>query len=399
MPAKIALRVPSYRRHKPTGQAVVTLSGKDHYLGKWNTAASRAEYGRLTGQWLAAGRCLPSEAHDQTVAEVALLFWRFAEGYYRKDGRPTSELDEYKQSLRPLRQLYGSTSACDFGPLALKTVRQTMIDAGLCRGTINRRVNRIKRLFKWAVAEELIPPSVAHGLAALAGLRKGRSEARESKPVRPVADSVVDATLPYLPTVIAEMVRLQRLTGTRPAEVCAIRPCDVDTTGDVWTYRPQSHKTEHHGCDRIIFIGPKAQEILRPYLLRDKTAYCFVPAESERKRNTLRRENRRSPMTPSQARRRPKRHPRRAAGDWYRSGAYLRAVHRAVKLANRERAEDDQLPQWSPNKLRHSAATEIRKRFGLEAAQVTLGHTTANVTQVYAERDMSLAAEVMRKIG
>ena len=50
------LRVPKYRRHKPTGQAVVTLSGKDHYLGKWNTTASKAEYSRLIGEWLAAGR-------------------------------------------------------------------------------------------------------------------------------------------------------------------------------------------------------------------------------------------------------------------------------------------------------------------------------------------------------
>ena len=83
------------------------------------------------------------------------------------------------------------------------------------------------------------------------------------------------------------MIRFQRLTGCRPGEVCILRPCDVDTSGEVWAYRPESHKTEHHGRDRVIFLGPKAQDVLRPYLLRDKTAYCFVPAESERKRNAL----------------------------------------------------------------------------------------------------------------
>ncbi len=64
------------------------------------------------------------------------------------------------------------------------------------------------------------------------------------------------------------MVRFQRLTGCRPIEVCLVRPCDVDTSGQVWVFRPESHKTEHHGRDRTICIGPKAQDILRKYLLR-----------------------------------------------------------------------------------------------------------------------------------
>jgi site-specific recombinase XerC len=54
---------------------------------------------------------------------------------------------------------------------------------------------------------------------------------------------------------------------------------------------------------------------------------------------------------------------------------------------------------WSPNQLRHAAATEIRHNYGLEAAQVVIGHAKADTTQVYAERDMALAAEIMRKIG
>jgi len=57
------------------------------------------------------------------------------------------------------------------------------------------------------------------------------------------------------------------------------------------------------------------------------------------------------------------------------------------------------LEGWSPNQLRHSAATEIRLRFGLEAAQVALGHSKAEVTQVYAERDWTKAAAVMREVG
>ena len=53
----------------------------------------------------------------------------------------------------------------------------------------------------------------------------------------------------------------------------------------------------------------------------------------------------------------------------------------------------------SPNRLRHAMATEVRQQFGLEAAQITLGHAAADVTQIYAERDMKKGIEVARKIG
>ena len=398
-------RVPSYRRHKPSGQAVVTLGGRDIYLGKWNTKASQAEYDRLIGEWLVAGRSspwLPAVGTSISVAELILAYWRHAQGYYVKDGKPTDWQDHVRLMLRILRQSYGHTRAVDFGPLALRAVRQKLIDAGHSRKCVNKLIAIVPRMFKWAVGEELLPVNVYQALRAVEGLRRGRTEARETPPVQPVADDVVNATLPHLPEVVANMVRFQRLTGCRPGEVCIIRPCDVDTSGDVWTYRPESHKTEHHGRDRVICIGPKAQNVLRPYLLRDKQAYCFAPAESEKERNAQRRENRRSPMTPSQAKRRPKRNPRRAPGNRYTTGTYRRAIHRAVELANRKRpveGQKDLLPKWSPNRLRHSAATEIRRQFGLEAAQVTLGHATADVSQIYAERDLSLAVEIMRKIG
>jgi integrase len=49
--------------------------------------------------------------------------------------------------------------------------------------------------------------------------------------------------------------------------------------------------------------------------------------------------------------------------------------------------------------LRHSHASEVRRRFGLEAAQVALGHSSADVTQVYCERDLKLAESVAQAVG
>ena len=154
-----SLRLPSYRRHKPTGQAVVTLSGKDYYLGRWNSRASRAEYDRLIGEWLAAGRCLPSSRSgtDLTVAELGCAYWNFAKGYYRKDGQPTRSLDRVKLAVRLLRKTYGPTLAHSFGPLALQAIQRELVPGGRCRRYVNYLTDSIKRIFKWAASQELLP--------------------------------------------------------------------------------------------------------------------------------------------------------------------------------------------------------------------------------------------------
>jgi len=166
----------------------------------------------------------------------------------------------------------------------------------------------------------------------------------------------------------------------------------VDTSGEVWSYRPATHKTQHHNKDRVIFFGPKSQEVLRPHLLRDETHYCFCPSEGERKRRAAAHDRR---VTPSGQGNEPgtnrKSSPQRKAGECYTPDSYRRAIHRACEMAGVEK--------WSPNRLRHSAATAIRKQFGLEASQVVMGHAGANVTQIYAVRDQAKAAEVMSKVG
>jgi hypothetical protein len=156
----------------------------------------------------------------------------------------------------------------------------------------------------------------------------------------------------------------------------------------------------------MIFIGPKAQEILRPYLLRHTETRCFTPIDSERRRRHVLRERRKTKVQPSQRGRR-KRRPRVAPTDRYTKDAYARAVRRACNQAFKPHEKLDKAAlaawrkehTWAPNRLRHTAATEIRKQFGLEGAQVVLGHSKADVTQTYAERDRGLAATIMLKIG
>jgi integrase len=256
------------------------------------------------------------------------------------------------------------------------------------------------------VSRELVPASVHQALTTVTGLQRGRTSARESDAVRPAEDCDVDAALPFLAPAVADMVRLQRLTGCRPGEIRILRPVDIDRSVDPWIYRPESHKTEHHGHGRTIFFGPMAKEILLPYLLRNAESYCFSPADSERHRKAEMRDARKTKVQPSQVDR-SKSNPRRFAGECYSKDSYARAIARACDAADRQAhkdnpvvAADDRLVQsWTPNQLRHAAATKIRREFGLEAAQVILGHSRADVTQVYAERDMERAANVMKEIG
>lgn len=385
--------LPKYRKHRASGQAIVTLSGVDYYLGPHGTAVSKQEYDRLVAEWLTNDR-RPLLVQDDsvTVVELCARYWKFAKGYYVKDGRCTKVAPAIKIALRYVKKWYGNDLASSFGPLALKAIRQRMVDDGLSRRYINDHVARIVRMYKWGVGEQLVSPVVHQALASVPGLLRGRTKARETAPVLPVEDSTVEATLPHLPDVVADIVRFQRATGCRPAEACIVRPCDVDRSGEVWTYRPESHKTEHHGRERIVFVGPKAQQVLLRYLARDSQSYCFRPCDSEEKRRAAQHDARKTPLSygnrPGTNRsRKPKYQPVAC----YTTDSYRRAITRAC--------ESNSIAKWSPNRLRHTAATQVRKEFGLESAQIILGHSAADVTQVYAERDLSKGIEVAKRIG
>jgi integrase len=447
-------RVPSYRLHKPSGQAVVTIRDatgerRDVYLGTHNSPESRREYARILAE-LATGPAAPPAVpagRRLTVDEVLLAFWLHAERHYRThDGNPTTEVEEIRRSILPLRKLYGHTPAAEFGPKAVAAVRQEMIAAGWCRTLINRRMERIKRVFRWAAAEELVPVTVYQSLRTLAGLQKGRTAARESEAVKPVDPKHVADTLPHLSRHVRAMVQLQQLTGMRPGEVCGLTFDQVDRSEELWVYRPARHKTAHRGKPRAVPLGPKARALLlefvtdgkwppedfarvelnnpdhatlrliaadayqeagrehdaqllrdlaRPVVLLsgcvvDPLAPVFSPAREREERFKRWRAARKSKVQPSQVRRKVQ-NPEKVPSKLYHPHAYSNAIAKACKQRG--------IPHWHPNMLRHLHATEVRRRYGLEAAQAALGHARADVTQVYAERDLALAARVANEMG
>jgi hypothetical protein len=183
-----------------------------------------------------------------------------------------------------------------------------------------------------------------------------------------------------------------------------MRLCDLERGVPIWFFRPESHKTEHHDIDRAIFLGPRAQEILRPFLFRDPGAFLFSPKEAVEAQRARQRAQRKSKVQPSQVCRKKSR-PKKQPKERYTRDSYTRAISYAIARANRERLQfgpirlSDYIPHWAPNQLRHALATEARQQFGLEAAQIILGHSKADVTQVYAERNLKLGVQVARAIG
>ncbi|HET6249495.1 MAG TPA: site-specific integrase [Tepidisphaeraceae bacterium] len=396
---------PGYCLHKQSGRAYTTIAGKQHlFAGPHGSPESRAAYDRLIGEWLTSGRTLVNQTpHGPTVSMVAAAFCSHADAHYvHPDGTPTGEAHNFKLAMRPLRRLYGATPAASFGPKSLKVVRKDMLtpkedSPGWSRTYTNRQIDRLKMIFRWAAAEEMIPASVYHALATVDAIRIGKESARETEPVGPVAVETVEATLLHLPPAVAALVRLQLLTGARGGELFILRTCDIDRSAEVWKYQPRAHKTAHHGHARTIYFGPQAQEVLTPFLKLDLQAYLFAPADSAEWR--LAQQRRRQPSERSGSRKYPF-HPH------YLRHTYGRAIARAAEQANRwgrggRICADDAIivPHWHPHQLRHTAGTMYRRDGDFEAAKIILGHKTDSMTQHYAERDSRKAEELVARIG
>jgi integrase len=391
MSSKIAA-VPSYRRHRASGQAVVTLNGVDHYLGPWNTPQSRAEYDRVISEWTARGRRLATRDEDprgRLVKEVIAGYFAHAVATL-----PDVEVEKIRTALRLVRSMHGELEAAKFNAVSYAALRMTLAESGLCISTIRARLGVIKRMIAWGIAREMFPDKVLNLVQAFEKaepLRVGRDGAKPSKKIKPAPEEDIRAILPHVSPTIGTMIQLQALTGARPGEIWSMMTGQIDRGSDPWIYRPARHKTAGLGKDRVIPLGPQSQALLKSWLKADPDAPLFSPIEATEAQYAKRRQERVTPMTPSQRARRRKRNPRRKPRAMYDKNSYKQAIERGCLRAG--------VPVFRPNMIRHAYATKVRHQYGLEAAQVLLGHSKADVTQVYAERNLTLAVEVAKKIG
>ena len=332
---------PAYCLHKSSGRAYVTLDGRAIYLGTFGTPESREKYDRTIGEWLANGRRLappPVTPASLSVAEVLVAFKRHAEEYHRtSDGQLAREYENYIISMRPLKKLYSGLPVLEFGPVQMKAVRREMIDMGWGSTHINRQLGRLRHIFNWAASEAIIPAAIADAVAKVKGLRFGKTEARESEPVEPVADEHFRPTLPFLPPMIKSMVKLQLLTGMRPAKFV---PCAIATStrrrGSCGTIaRPDTRLRTVASSDRFP-LDPRRGTSSRPiWAWTPRLSYSAHPGRRRivanasarpEKRRFNRRKSNALPMPAGDG-------AKVAPGDFYDVHAYRRAIARACDAA------------------------------------------------------------------
>lgn len=334
----------------------MTVQGRDIYLGIHGSDASRKRYGEIVARIAAHQPIDPvtpeqAEASRTTVDEILIAYFDFCRTHYVKNGEQTSQVSLAAMVIKPLHEMYGEVPAVMFGPKLLKTFRDRLVGLGWCRNTINAAVGRVRRIFKWAVAEEMIGPEVLQRLQAVSALRAGRTEAPDRPKRSAIGPEQINPIRERVRPLVRDMIDVQIACGARSGELLQLTTAIIDRSGPVWVATLTRHKTDATGAVRKLYFPPSAQLVLSRYLSADRDKPLFK----------------------------------------MRRDAYCRAIVRAC--------DELGIPRWSPHYLRHTYLTRVRELHGIEAAQVLAGHSSADMTAVYSSKMDSLAASVAQKLA
>ena len=379
---------PSYLLHKSSGLARVRINGHDVYLGAYNSPESWQKYHELLARnpTPESRVNVTDEADSETVAELVARYVEHADSWYSHN---PDEKYRIKAAITPLIEQCGSIAVASFSPKQLKAVRQSLVVRGnartgkpLTRKYVNQLTAVIVRIFKWGVAEEIVPVTVYQTLTTVGRLRKGRTaNLKESTRIKPVPEEDIPAVIKVVSSEVASMIQLQLLTGMRPDEVTIMRPVDIQKDGEIWVYTIASRFDDSSGdrgskTDYLenvdakeILLGPQAQSVLKPWIeRREPDQYLFDPREVAARHSCV-----------------------SGVRDHYNDESYCQAVQRGCRRAG--------VSVWTPGRLRHNAATRIRRDFNTEAARLVLGHRHLSTTEIYAERDRELYESIVKSTG
>ncbi len=289
---------------------------------------------------------------------------------------------------------YRSWSPEDFGLDELRAIQQAIVDyrytrtkhpdepVAYTRTGINQIVNRIQKMWTWAVGREIVTQAQANKLLEVRPLRIGRTAARDNLKRSAVTAEEFEAVLSKVTSIVADMMWL---TAMRPGEVCRMRPTDLlRDKPECWLYIPGrdvspvgDHKTAHHQRLKAIPLTASAQKVLLPRPEGKKPEqHLFSPAEALAEMRDRRFADRQTPIHQgNSAGTHVQPHPMIRPGDSYGSNSFAEAVKRGCDRAG--------VTRFRPYDLRRTAATRIRAEQGKEAAQLILGHTSPDTTAIY----------------
>lgn len=405
------------RKSPSTGRllAYARFNGRVVSFGPMGPEA-RQQFQKTLAEWLANGQRLAEDSpEDLTVADVVAAYLEHAEQEYQP-----VELYKLRRAVKPVLERFRALPAAKFGVSCLEIVQQHLAHDlhehtvrrtkkrrksdpdgpivrsrryHLSRATIRSRINAIRRCWRWAEQRRMVPPGSWEHLRTLEHVKPGRTAAKETKLVEPVPLAWVKAVLPHLTTPIRACVMLQWWSGMRPSEALTLTGRQLQRTGKIWIYRPLQHKGVWRGRERVVQLGPKAQEVLRPLIKLDPDAAVISPLDAFLEVRELKRARRKTKVQPSQLAR-DARNAKKAppVGQFYDVNSYRTAIHRACDKAG--------VPRWSPHRLRHAAAARLFEAGEFEAARAVLGHSRLDMTRHYAaSADRRLAADAMERLG
>jgi integrase len=340
-------------------------------FGAWGDPATVAAYRRWAAEWYAhQGHAEPEQGRVLCVAELIERCLDWAESHYRKEGRITSEVGGFRAALGTVNDLYGDTPAGEFAPRQLRAVQARWVGDGKSLKTCNDYLRKVVRCWRFGAGRSLVPASVADALSHVEPLVRGRTTAHKPKKIKAAPDKDIEAMIPHLhedperQRVLAAVVRLQRLTGMRPGEAVSVRAEEIDRSREPWLYTPSS-KTMHLDKDRRVYLGPKARELLLPWIEQAEPGQPLF------------------------------RFPRRRGGKMVAvSTNFLRdCIAQACQRAN--------VPIIRPNQLRHAKGTEVQRAYeDDDAVAAALGNTAEVSRQVYVDNPAdAVARRIAESLG
>ena len=352
---------PPRRKIHASGQEYVRFKGRNYYLGAPGTPAADEKYRQLLIQ-LNPSRVIgipaPIPVHQLTVADVVA---RWVVEERPRYPATSQEPREFGYSVEPLIRLWGNLPAANLDANALEAVQ--LDTATRCnRNVVNRRIVRIRTIWRWAERKKLVPAGSYSHLLTLRGL--SLHDARLTIHPRPrirLSESQIFTIADRAPAVVGDMLRLQYLTGMRSSEVRTMRIGDMDRVE--WIYRPGTHKMAHRGQTRVVPLGPECRTILEKYLDRPSDQFIFRPSRKRRPGNVC-----------------------------YTSCTYSQAAARAAKLIG--------IDGFRPYSLRHAAKQRLTRLYGLDVARAVLGQKSLGTTNQYGDAlDLEAATRAMRESG
>lgn len=395
---------PAYRMYQPKGRKPIacvdlpTTSGKRRvYLGAYDSPASREAYDLAISEWYASHRkAAPVAASKRYLqdatgdfvspAAVAAAFLRHRRHTHRTGFGRFKGKDIVVPALRRFRDGLKFKNAKGMKAIDLELIQTKMVTDGLALATIREYMRFIRLALIHANKSDILPDTVYAMFAKVDRVTESTPNLKPAREVEPVDDATIEATVPHLPRHVSALVKLLRLTGARPKELCTMRVSDINMrhaqAAGCWIFQPKRHKTTHKGKVRIIAFGPLAQAILEPFIRSSNRldSYVFSPAASEDER-----------FGELIAAGKVKHKPTKELGECYTARVIRKAIERACRRAG--------VPAWHPYQLRHSAATAIRQQFGIEKAQDALGHSREDMTHRYAAKALANVVEIAKKVG